>query len=319
MHIAKSNHHFAKKGASFCCDAIDKTGCESVDAEFHRLLESPDSGLSTRARRHLAECGSCRSLYAYLSAPAAEILLPVGACDKAQRALLSSLRPVKPLPSIRILALQLFLTFLLVAFPVVGHSGNCRIARHGLVTVARHGCGSGRRWTDPFPVFVLANDTGESSSRTGEGCGRNSRRGVFRGSGDAVPVAHTGGVFPAGTALSGSGFHHGRAGSGAVRHAGLARRAAGDGDSRRNAGRARRTAVGDCSAVHLQPAGRNAPDDVARRCTRRQHWSARPLAVMATLPVKIFSVTFLSGVRSNSCKRCCRGNRFHRQTRIKPF
>ena len=96
------------------------TGCESVDAEFHRLLESPDAGLSTRARRHLAECGSCRNLYAYLSAPAAEIILPAGACDKAQTALLSSLRPVEPVPSTRILALQLFLTFLVVAFPVVG-------------------------------------------------------------------------------------------------------------------------------------------------------------------------------------------------------
>ena len=99
------------------------TSCASVDAEFHRLLESPDSGLSTRARRHLAECGTCSSLYAFLSAPAAEIILPAGACDQAQTALLSSLRPVKPLPSIRILALQLFLAFLVVAFSVVGIMG----------------------------------------------------------------------------------------------------------------------------------------------------------------------------------------------------
>ena len=96
-----------------------KFGCESVDTEFDRLLSAPDSEIPSSIRRHLGECARCRDLYAYLSAPPAKVALSTEICDRAQKALVSTLKPVRPTPSTRILALQLFLAFLILAVLMV--------------------------------------------------------------------------------------------------------------------------------------------------------------------------------------------------------
>ena len=95
-----------------------KTHCESVDAEFDRHFGAPHSVLSADAQRHLAECDRCRKLYSYLCAPSPRVSLAPELSARIEKTLKSSLTPVKPVGSARIMAAQFFLVFTLLAFPI---------------------------------------------------------------------------------------------------------------------------------------------------------------------------------------------------------
>jgi hypothetical protein len=95
-----------------------KIHCESMDAEFDRHFGVPESALSAEARRHLAECARCRTLYQYLSEAAPSVAVSPGLNSRIERRLKSSLRPVKAMGSTRAIAARLFLLFLLLAIPV---------------------------------------------------------------------------------------------------------------------------------------------------------------------------------------------------------
>lgn len=97
-----------------------KFSCESVDTEFDRLLSGQGSEVSLSVLQHLGECARCRDLYEFLTAPPEKVALAPEICDRAQQTLLSTLKPVRPAPSTRVLALQLFLAFLILAMLMVG-------------------------------------------------------------------------------------------------------------------------------------------------------------------------------------------------------
>lgn len=103
-----------------------KAECESVDAEFDCHFGAPHADLSAQARRHLAECETCRNLYNWLSAPPLAIALSPELNGRIGRTLRSALKPVKPVGSTRIVAAQLFLVFVILAAsvsPVMGGAG----------------------------------------------------------------------------------------------------------------------------------------------------------------------------------------------------
>jgi hypothetical protein len=103
-----------------------KAECESVDAEFDSHFGAPRSDLSAQARRHLAECETCRNLYGWLSTPALPVSLSPEFSGRIRQTLKSSLKPVRPVGSTRIVAAQLFLIFVILAAcvsPMMGGAG----------------------------------------------------------------------------------------------------------------------------------------------------------------------------------------------------
>jgi hypothetical protein len=115
-----------------------KTECESVDAEFDCHFGAPNADLSAHARRHLAECETCRNLYSYLSAPPLAVALSPELGGRIGQTLRSALKPVKPVGSTRIVAAQLFLVFVILAAwvsPMMGGAGWLAMTRGQLTGV----------------------------------------------------------------------------------------------------------------------------------------------------------------------------------------
>jgi Negative regulator of sigma F len=102
--------------------AETSAGCDLVDVELDRGLGA-NRALSDEAREHIRECERCKALHRWLgeasppAAPSPELH------GKIQARLKSSLKPVKPRPSIRALAAQFFVVFLLFASPGIAMLG----------------------------------------------------------------------------------------------------------------------------------------------------------------------------------------------------
>lgn len=100
-----------------------KNGCHLVDAEFDGQFGAPGFSLSGSARAHLEECARCRKLYDYLCSSEPRVFVPPEWASKewtsrVEKALRSTLKPVKPAGSPGRIAAALFLLFVAAAFAV---------------------------------------------------------------------------------------------------------------------------------------------------------------------------------------------------------
>jgi predicted anti-sigma-YlaC factor YlaD len=107
--------------------------CNLIDAELDRRFEGQTADISQHARQHLQECERCRRLYHWISEelpladPSPELYREI------QKKLQASLKPVSPQPSIRVLAAQFLVVFLLFASPAIGMLGVAGVHKMGLL------------------------------------------------------------------------------------------------------------------------------------------------------------------------------------------
>ena len=108
------------------------TDCKVIDAELDRRFESRTESVSQQARQHLQDCERCRRLYHWISEelpltdPSPELYREI------REKMRSSLKPVSPQPSIRVLAAQFLAVFLLFAAPAIGTLGIAGVHQMGL-------------------------------------------------------------------------------------------------------------------------------------------------------------------------------------------
>lgn len=108
------------------------TDCSVIDTELDRRFDLRGSELSERALQHLRECERCKKLYGWITEEC-----PMGESSpelsgKIQGILQSSLHPVSPRPSIRVLAVRFLSVFLLFAAPAIGMMGVAGLHQMGL-------------------------------------------------------------------------------------------------------------------------------------------------------------------------------------------
>jgi hypothetical protein len=97
--------------------------CTLVDGELDRQFERPAPELSPEARRHLEECQRCRGLHRWIAKPPLPVDISAELTRNIRTALVTSMQPVKPLPSARVFVLRLLGIFLALALGLIAIIG----------------------------------------------------------------------------------------------------------------------------------------------------------------------------------------------------
>ena len=97
--------------------------CATVDLELDRQFGAGERPLSEAARRHLEDCERCRGLCGWIEGATEHPYASREVYERIQAALKSSLRPVSPRPSTRVLALEFLAVFLIFAIPAITMMG----------------------------------------------------------------------------------------------------------------------------------------------------------------------------------------------------
>ena len=104
-------------------------------AQIDTILDHQGVSLSAEARQHLAQCPQCRTLYTWMMDGSEAVSISPALHQRISRALLMSLRPVKPLPPLRVSIAQLLALFLVFGSALVAVMGTAGIARASLLQV----------------------------------------------------------------------------------------------------------------------------------------------------------------------------------------
>ncbi|MBI3682604.1 MAG: DUF1109 family protein [Acidobacteria bacterium] len=106
--------------------------CSVIDRELDSRFDQHGSELSERARQHLQECQRCKKLYEWITQESPPGEASPELSGRIQGMLQSSLKPVSPRPSTRVLAVRFLSVFLLFAAPAIGMMGVAGLHQMGL-------------------------------------------------------------------------------------------------------------------------------------------------------------------------------------------
>jgi hypothetical protein len=97
--------------------------CRRIDAELDRRFVASTAEVSDEARKHLENCARCQNLYRWIAEqPAASGISPV-LSQQIQSQLVASLKPVTPIPAIKVCVLRFLAVFLAFAGALLAMMG----------------------------------------------------------------------------------------------------------------------------------------------------------------------------------------------------
>jgi len=105
--------------------------CTQIDT----VLDGQGGWPPAEARQHLDQCPRCRTLYTWMMEDSLTVRISPALHQRIARPLLTSLRPVKPLPALRASITQIIVLFVVFSSALVTVMGTAGIARASLLQV----------------------------------------------------------------------------------------------------------------------------------------------------------------------------------------
>jgi len=107
-----------------------------VDSYLDGLFTGTSKDLPDAVRRHFADCPRCAELYRLILTQSGEELIPDGLGERIRVNLHRDLRPVKPLPSTRVLALRFLAILVVLGVPLLFFMGGGGLERMSVTQLA---------------------------------------------------------------------------------------------------------------------------------------------------------------------------------------